>query len=248
MGVIRLVILKKIIYNNNARIEGPPERRLCMSKKTILLSIIVVMLLFLIGCKDEVLTETSENVFTGEECKEEMVVEIPSSRAEPTIEDSLGTNTFENEIIFAYICGAIVNPGVYECNLGERIVELVNLAGGFTEDAAPEYVNLARVIQDGEQIVIYTKDEVKELQLTLKQNSNQVDNQKDLDSSTKKININVASVEELCEIPGIGQTRAKQIIEYRETYGTFSCIEDIMNVQGIKEGMFSKIKSSISVS
>ena len=132
--------------------------------------------------------------------------------------------------------------------LGERIVELVNLAGGFTEDAAPEYVNLARVIQDGEQIVIYTKDEVKELQLTLKQNSNPVDNQKDLDSSTKKININVASVEELCEIPGIGQTRAKQIIEYRETYGTFSCIEDIMNVQGIKEGMFSKIKSSISVS
>lgn len=146
---------------------------------------------------------------------------------------------------FVYLCGAVVKPEVYEFTPGERVVDVVKAAGGFTKDAAKDMVNLARELVDGEQIYIPTMEEVKSENVTNKD----VTTGNTLDSSvdTGKINLNTATVEELNTLPGIGEAKAKNIVKYREANGAFSSIEDIMKIEGIKAGVFDKIQEYITV-
>ncbi len=136
---------------------------------------------------------------------------------------------------FVHICGEIVSPGVYEVPYGSRICDVLLLAGGFTQDAAPDAVNLAAVVSDGMQVFIPSFTEAEN---SLQQEKREREG---------LVNINTASAEELCNLPGIGESRAADIIAYREEQGGFSCIEDIMLVSGIKEGMFKKLKNMIYV-
>ena len=137
--------------------------------------------------------------------------------------------------IYVHICGEVNNPGVYELAEGSRIFEAVEAAGGFTEEAAQASLNLAQVISDEEQIVILTQDEAAEKA------------RQEREQAAGIVNLNTASKEQLMSLPGIGESRAEDIIRYRKESGGFQNIEEIMSVPGIKESAYLKIKDSITV-
>ena len=141
----------------------------------------------------------------------------------------------EPVMIYVHICGEVNNPGVYELPEGSRIFEAVEAAGGFTEEAAQASLNLAQVISDEEQIVILTLEEAEE-KVRLER-----------EQAAGIVNLNTASKEQLMTLTGIGASRAEDIIRYRNESGGFQSIEEIMNVPGIKESAYLKIKDSITV-
>lgn len=141
----------------------------------------------------------------------------------------------ENVVAYVYICGEVIAPGVYEVAADSRIYEVVMLAGGFTEEAVTEAVNLALPVSDGMQVIIPSLSEWEEA-------DKQAQREKE-----GLVNINTATAEKLCELPGIGESRAADIIAYREAQGGFSSTEEIMQVTGIKEAMYEKLKDYIYV-
>lgn len=147
-------------------------------------------------------------------------------KPDPTVTDVLPS-------VFVHVCGEVINPGVYEIPLGSRVVDAVNRAGGFSDNANEDYLNLARVVADSERIYVPAKEEEVEMQ--------------EGENSSEKININTATVEELSTLPGIGESRAKDIISYRTNVGKFEKIDDIKNVSGIGEAMFMRLKGYITV-
>ena len=153
--------------------------------------------------------------------------------------------------VIVHVCGAVCNPGVYRLEIESRVIDAVMVAGGMTEEADSEYINLAGKICDGDKVRVPTKAETEEVQRVGKQidiiTSSNANTSGLQEVSGDKININTADVEHLCTLPGIGKTRAESIITYRKECGGFSTIEDIMNVSGIKEHSFQKIKEYITV-
>lgn len=149
-------------------------------------------------------------------------------------------------LIYIHISGAVNKPGVYEAGKQTRVYELIELAGGLTDEAAGDYINQAAIVMDGQQIYIPSKEEVKEAQFSIPNiPSSQVSISQD--KQNNKVNINIASKEELMTLTGIGEAKADSIIEYRQKHGKFNKIEDIMNISGIKEAAFSKISDDITV-
>lgn len=143
-----------------------------------------------------------------------------------------------------HVCGEVVNPGIYELPAGSRIYEAVKAAGGFTENASEESVNLASPIEDGVQIRIYSKEEAE----TLAAGAAPFDGfEASGEGKEPVVNLNTATKEELMTLSGIGESRAEDIIRYREENGGFQNIEDIMKVSGIKDAAFQKIKDRITV-
>lgn len=136
--------------------------------------------------------------------------------------------------ICVYIVGEICNPGVYYVDIDSRVTDVVNAAGGFTNEAATDYINLASKVSDGEKIIIYSLSQIENSE---KFNENQ----------STLININTADVDKLMTLPGIGESKAKDIIRFREKNGRFETKEDIMQVSGIKEAAFEKIEEYITV-
>ncbi len=152
---------------------------------------------------------------------------------------------FNESVIYVYICGAVVSPSVYRVEAGTRIVDLIDAAGGLTPEAASDYINQAMEAEDGQRIYVPTKEELKELSLDAYvkgDNNNQVN-----EETSKKVNINTADEAELMSLPGIGQAKAKSIIEYRKKNGSFSAATDLMNISGIKEGLFAQIEDLVII-
>lgn len=143
-----------------------------------------------------------------------------------------------------HICGAVNSPGVYTLEANSRIYQAVERAGGFREDADPDYLNQAGLIMDGMKIYIPTESEVENADGI---NSWWETEDGGMAKKSSLVNINTAGEDLLCSLPGIGSSKAKSIIAYREKNGAFQKIEDIMNVEGIKDGLFQKIKDSITV-
>lgn len=136
--------------------------------------------------------------------------------------------------VLVHVCGAVVSPGVVVLDTGSRALDAVEAAGGFTQDAQQDYVNLAAFVSDGEQLYIPTVEEVAGNSFISAREGKEL------------VNLNTADAALLCTLPGIGETRAADIIAYREKYGGFSSIEEIMKVPGIKESTFAKLKSLIT--
>nr|WP_300824768.1 helix-hairpin-helix domain-containing protein [uncultured Schaedlerella sp.] len=162
------------------------------------------------------------------------------------------------EHIFVYVCGAVNTPGVYELEAGARLYEAIARAGGVREDGAEESINQAQAVSDGERLYIPTDEEVRQgLDAYLLSGSaggaaaagsqSAVPGGPSGSSAGGKVNINTASREELKTLNGIGDTRAGSIVVYRESNGPFGSIEDLMKVEGIKEGVFNKLKDDITV-
>ena len=161
-----------------------------------------------------------------------------AEHAEP--EEDSGEDTGQPEIC-AYICGAVRSPGVYELEADSRVFQLVELAGGMSEDADEKSVNLAEILTDGQMVWIPTKEESLS-GAGISQAGSPAGG-----TGTELININTASASELMELNGIGETKAEAIIAYREEHGAFGSTEEIMQVSGIGQGTFDKIKDEITV-
>ena len=198
---------------------------------------------------ETVASDLSDDVTDGETEREgESVTESESETETVTLQvddGSIDTDSAVIKDIKVYVCGAVQRPDVYEISADSRIVDAVSAAGGFAIDAYPEAMNLAETVSDGSRIYVPTKEEVDALAVVYSDTgSGSGDTTSD---STGRVNINTATLEELTTLPGIGDTRARAIIDYREQNGAFGNIEDIMQVTGIKEKSFSKIKDSICV-
>ena len=147
------------------------------------------------------------------------------------------TKDDSNTDIYVHICGAVINPGVYQVPAGTRVYQALELAGGSSDDAYLSGINLADKLADGQKVYIPSEGEHAEGILSIDSG----------DVQSVMININTASEAELMTLPGIGQSRAKDIINYRVKNGLFESIDDIMKVSGIKEAAFEKIKDLIKV-
>ena len=139
------------------------------------------------------------------------------------------------QLLYVYVCGSVVRPGVYALEEGSRIVAAVEAAGGFLEEAATESVNLAALLKDGMQIVIPDLEEAASVQV-----------QGGMDQDGR-VNLNRATVEDLCSLQGIGEAKAEAILAYREEIGAFTSVEQIQNVTGIGENLYKQIKESIYI-
>lgn len=142
--------------------------------------------------------------------------------------------------IVVHITGAVPRPGVYALAQGSRVQDAISAAGGFLADAEKTGINLARTLEDGEQLDISYKEGASPV-LT------EVTVVPAPPSSAELININFASQAELESLPGIGPTTAQKIIQYREQNGPFLATEDIVNVSGIGPGIYGRIKDLITV-
>ena len=181
------------------------------------------------------------NLESGEQAEDENI----SAPENNTPEDRRDVENSEKSGVYVYICGEVAAPGVYELSEDSRIYEAVDAAGGFTENAARESVNLASKVSDGMQITIYNKEEAASLPAgsgSAVGNTGQGGT-----SGSGLVNLNTATKEELMTLKGIGEAKAEDIIRYREKSGGFKKIEDIMKISGIKEAGFQKIKDNITV-
>lgn len=156
----------------------------------------------------------------------------------------------EDKDLVVHICGAVSRPGVYQMEAGSRIYQAVEMAGGFGRDAAQDYLNQADVLTDGMKVYVPTNEEVEALgeENSWKDSGGVSTGNPEADlQDSPLVNINTAGEELLCSLPGVGESKAKSIMAYREKNGPYRKIEDIMNVEGIKDGLFNKIKDSITV-
>ena len=177
--------------------------------------------------------------------------------AEPT------KKNYKENTIFVDIKGAVKKPGVYEMNSNSRIIDVIKKAGDLKKDADTSIINLSKRLKDEMYIIIYTKDQIKEYKEkynSSKEIENKVEekiicpdtdndgciNKESSLSNNGKININTASISELTSLTGIGENKAKKIIEYRNK-NKFEKIDDIKNVTGIGNSLYEKIKDNIEV-
>lgn len=159
--------------------------------------------------------------------------------------DAAGTEAAGTEAVcYVHICGAVASPGVYEMEEGQRIYQVVERAGGYTQDAAVDYLNLAEPVADGMKLIVPTKEE---LLAEPAGSLHGTATSQEAAAQPARINLNTATKEQLMELSGIGEARAGDIIRYREEQGGFQRIEDIMNIPGIKNAAFEKIKDRVTV-
>lgn len=174
--------------------------------------------------------------------------------------EAVSDKEMQQAMIYVDVCGAVANPGVFQLAAGSRVFQAIEAAGGYLPEAALTCVNRAGVLTDGQQLYILTQEEMERQGWDPVEMAGASDGQMNGSAGTgqntgmtaqvqqdNRININTADEAQLTTLTGIGATRAQAIIAYREENGPFAAIEDIMNVQGIKEGTFAKIKDEIVV-
>ena len=214
--------------------------------KTIIIIFFFLIILFIIYIKIKLENNKYQNIIIANEIKENKINE----------------NNNDNETCIIDIKGAVINPGVYSTKCTDNVSDVIRLAGGLSDNADTSITNLAKQVTNEMVIIIYTKEEVK--------NSNIVDtvvkvveqecvcpniqndgciNDKINDNISNKslqVNINTGKLEELEKIPGIGETKAKSIIEYRNKNGNFKSIDEIQNVEGIGSKLYESIKTYLT--
>lgn len=194
--------------------------------------ILLFLLLILTGCN----ISPGGQVLTGQE---KTAVYEEGSLWEETA-DHTGESAAEQKI-WVHVCGEVKNPGVYELERESRVIDAIQAAGGFTKKADEESLNLAEGLSDASKIRVMSRDEQDEKE---EENKNKTGKSQDSDG---RINLNTATLEELMTLPGIGEKRAQAILNLREQKGSFQKIDDLMEAEGIKEGIFQKIKDLIKV-
>lgn len=157
----------------------------------------------------------------------------------------------EKEKVVIHVVGEVNSPGVVTLEEGARIIDAINAAGGKTEEADLSKINLAYVVEDGTQIYIPRINEnLNQVELiSTEAGQSVVINNSNIneEENNTKVNINTANKEKLETLPGIGETTAQKIIDYREQNGKFTKIEDLQNVSGIGEAKFNSLKDKITV-
>lgn len=187
----------------------------------------------------------------------------PTASAAISLQETASAAEEEMSVCCVHICGEINSPGVYEMEEGSRIYQIVERAGGFTEKAASQYLNMAQTVCDGMKIVVPDQSSLKANRFGLDDAGREggagsciiLPERADSNGGgsngaaaiREKVNINTAAKEELMTLKGVGEARALDIIAYRDSRGGFRKIEDIMKISGIKNSAFEKIKNDITV-
>ncbi len=218
------------------------ERKGTMMKKRYLgiVCLITACALLCCGCGDKgtaiLIGETKESADVPAEGEQE--ASRASGQAGTAAQSAASGETASearDTMIRVYVCGAVANPGVVEIPQGSRVEDALEAAGGFGAEAGREAVNLADWVSDGQKLYFPKEGEAVE------------ESQAQSDSASGLVNINTADAAALCTLPGIGESRARDIISYREANGGFGACEDIMKVSGIKTAAYEKIKDKITV-
>ena len=223
-------------------------------KKSGIISILLILSLCFTGCD----TVGKEIVWKNREAESaaldeqvpsvenitEMCTEAESGADSVSFDRPEEVQTEQSMALYADICGAVQEPGVYKLEEGARIFQLIKQAGGLREDADLTSVNQAEKVTDGMKVRIYTKEEAASLPQQILESTAESEQTAPISA---KININSADIAQLTQLTGIGEARAADIIAYRTEHGRFLTIEEIMNVSGIKESTFQKIKDQIVV-
>ena len=222
-----------------------------LNKKQIVLGILIFLSLVVLGLSAYIIYSLN-----NEEENLNIALEDSPVKIENTEEET-------NENIYVEVKGAVQNPGVYAMNEQDLINDAINLAGGFLDNAYTDNINLSKKVTDELVIFVYTE---KEYQNSTYSNTTSSNNDYQIDNALKNkvsiitsdstnsdtgtsslININLASITELMTLPGIGETKANNIISYREENGFFKAIEEIKNVSGIGDATFDQFKALITV-
>lgn len=186
--------------------------------------------------------------------------------ADLTLEEDESDENEDVSIIYVEVKGAVLNPGVYQMQMGQIVNDAINIAGGFLDSAYTDIINLSKKLSDELVIYVYTKTEFEKEQDTTN-NTSSYDDSYLIDDAIKNnvsiitssdvtfenntnnslININVATISELVTLPGIGESKAQNIITYREENGYFKTIDELKNVSGIGDATFEQLKAYITV-
>lgn len=218
-------------------------------KENMIKVVVITLLLFLyLGSfiyistkiiKTEKGSENETNVLAKEELKEET-----------------NTETSVKEIVVD-VKGSVKKPGVYKIKENSRVTDAIDAAGGLSKNANTRFINLSKLLSDGDVVVIYSNEEIEdakkedkivvETPCICEEVKNDACYKEETTNTNGKININTATINELMTLTGIGESKAKLIIEYRTQNGNFKDIKDIMKVKGISETLFSKFKENITI-
>jgi len=193
------------------------NKLICIFISIIILSAVGYIILYINEEKNKITFETPVEVI---EKKEEIVVK---------------------NRIFVDIGGEVLYPGLYELDEGSRIYDVITLAGGVTEEASLDDVNLAYILSDGIKVTIPKRDK------NAKNTKKPVIYTGASNIGESYVNINTATIEELCKLDGIGESIAQKIINYRESKGKFKAKEELKNVPGIGESKYNLLKNDITI-
>lgn len=218
--------------------------------KRILLFLGVFLLMTMGGCsgEEEITLEEAQEV--PKEAQGEEAQRDPAQK-EPGETD--GEKDGKNGSIYVHVCGQVADPGVYELPQGSRVYQALEAAGGMTEQAAEQFLNQALALEDGQQVYVPSREEAK---TAAAQGSapgqtaaagGVATGPGGQDAGDGKVNLNTATKEELMTLSGIGEVRAEAILNYREANGGFQSIEELKEIEGIKEGVFGKIEDQIKI-
>ena len=216
-----------------------------MRNKIKIIFAVAFLVIGLCACSDTVkYVDSDADVSDGENVSTDTGYMSDESESHMPVGSPSDSGKYENweddTRVPVYVCGAVKSPGVYYVSITALKQEALDMAGGFTEDAAVDYINLAETVVSGEKIYFpYTY----ELQEGYNMQSEQIDS-----GSSRCVNINTATKEQLMTLPGIGESKAEAIIKYREKNGPFQNVQDITKIPGIKEGVYNNIKDHIVVS
>lgn len=216
--------------------------------------LIVILIICLIGLK----------IYLNNNIQEEIVEDKKEVDNVDLLKEEVVIDEDVKKIVFVDIKGEIVNPGVYEIESNKKVIDVINLAGGLTDRADTSLINLAKQVANEMVVIIYSKEEVelakkeepivkiieKECICPEVKNDACLDKVKDdkiEGIGSKIVNLNKASLEELLTLDGIGESKAKAIISYREEHNGFSKIEELLEVNGIGESLYEKVKENITV-
>ena len=201
------------------------------------LILIVVALLFFKGNKKE-----SSDVLL-----QSAIGQVTSTQVSSSSDSSSTTTTSvkDNGYLMVDVKGAVKSAGVYELPVGSRVTDAIKKAGGFREDADQKSINLAQKLTDESVVYVATPGEVETTLATSAATTSTSGTSTQSSSST--INLNKATLADLQTITGIGAKRAQDILDYRESKGGFSSIDELKNISGIGEKTFEKIKDAVSV-
>ena len=223
-----------------------------ISNKKVIISVIALLLLSLVSFIVISNITTSKGKITVDTKVEEKLVSSEEQKVQ--------------EYILVDIKGEVQTPGVYKLPVNSRVIDAIEASGGLTKKAVTKYINLSKVLKDEDVIIINNISELKkiedkknieEIKINNKSNisvkesdvitNDKSDIVKESDSNKNTIvNINTCTLEELLSINGIGESKAKSIMEYRENVGLFTSKEDIMKVSGIGNSLYDKIKDYIT--
>lgn len=202
-----------------------------LNKKIIITIVIIVFIIILIIF--EFLKNNNSETLNIENLNEEITI-VPED-----------TTKKEIKKIIVHITGCIQNPGIVELEENSRIIDVINKAGGLTEDADISKVNLAYIVKDAQKIYIPSIYDLEEIAYVTSDSGDNVLVEDKFEGGNAMINLNSATQTELEQLPGIGASTALKIINFRNENGNFKSIEDIKNVPGIGNAKYESIKDMI---